>query len=133
MGANLTPEEVAAALEAVRRAVAEAHGHLDPDPEAHRLQIPPEELALRQALEEVEAARRVSAHWPIVAHTPYERLWAWIHKLTRRFLRWYINPIVDQQNAFNEATARALKLLADEVVRLRRTLPSSPADDEAPR
>ncbi len=31
----------------------------------------------------------------------------------RRYLRWYINPIVEQQNAYNDAVARTLRLLAD--------------------
>jgi hypothetical protein len=34
-------------------------------------------------------------------------------KLTRRFLAWYINPIVAQQNAFNRATLDALDSLRE--------------------
>ncbi len=44
----------------------------------------------------------------------------------RRGLQWYIQPIVQQQNSYNAAVARALQLLLDsqialarEVVRLR--------------
>ena len=33
---------------------------------------------------------------------------AYAQKATRVLLRWYINPIVEQQNRFNAATARAI-------------------------
>jgi hypothetical protein len=37
----------------------------------------------------------------------------------RLLLRWYINPIVDQQNDFNAAVVRALAELSAEVERLK--------------
>jgi O-antigen chain-terminating methyltransferase len=36
-----------------------------------------------------------------------------LQKLVRRSLRWYINPIVEQQNLFNAAVLRALEGMAD--------------------
>ncbi len=74
---------------------------------------------LQQALEELEYTRVVSAHWPLEASSLIGRAWVLVHKLVRRYLRWYINPIVEQQNAYNDAVARTLRLLAAEVQALR--------------
>lgn len=69
--------------------------------------------ALREALHELELTRVISAHWPIEGHGIVGRVIAVIQKVTRRLLRWYINPIVEQQNAYNDAVLRALRLLID--------------------
>jgi|YelNatPaOPRAMG01_1025707.scaffolds.fasta_scaffold126263_2 hypothetical protein len=86
-------------------------------------------LELARSLEEVRAHQGVSAHWPIVWRTPAQALFAFLQRLLRLLLRWYINPIVDQQNAFNAATERTLHLLVtahsrlqDEVSSLRRQI-----------
>jgi hypothetical protein len=71
------------------------------------------EQDLRRSLDEIELHRVVSAHWPLRGHTLPERVLVFVNKLVRRFLRWYINPIVEQQNAYNDAVARALHLLTD--------------------
>ncbi|MBC8161882.1 MAG: hypothetical protein H7Z42_11745, partial [Roseiflexaceae bacterium] len=68
---------------------------------------------LQRALDEIELHRVVSAHWPLIGRTLPERAMALINKLVRRYLRWYINPIVEQQNAYNDAVARTLRLLAE--------------------
>ena len=73
----------------------------------------PLERDLRRTLEELELHRVVSAHWPLTSRTLTGRAVALVNKLVRRSLRWYINPIVDQQNAFNDVAARALRQLAD--------------------
>jgi hypothetical protein len=82
---------------------------------------------LRESVAEVEALRAVTAHWPIAGQTPRERGAAFVQRVVRRALQWYITPIVQQQNSYNAAVARALQLLleaqlelAREVVRLRR-------------
>jgi hypothetical protein len=50
----------------------------------------------------------VSAHLPITWETPViGRALALAKRVTRLLLRWYINPIVDQQNDFNAAVSRA--------------------------
>jgi hypothetical protein len=107
------------------------------------------ERELHRSAEQVEITRVVSAHWPLVGRNLYERGMTLVHKLVRRYLRWYINPIVEQQNAFNDAGARAIRLLIeanaelrDELDDLRRQLdqappagppPALPApDDDAP-
>lgn len=69
--------------------------------------------ALHEALHELELTRVISAHWPIEGHGLVGRIIAVIQKVTRRLLRWYINPIVEQQNAYNDAVLRALRLLID--------------------
>jgi GT2 family glycosyltransferase len=69
---------------------------------------------------------RVEPHWPIAyPHWPpglWPKVMAAAQKVTRRLLRWYINPIVEQQNAINSAYLRALELLAQEVTSLRNEL-----------
>jgi hypothetical protein len=70
-------------------------------------------LALHEALHELELTRVISAHWPIEGHGLVGRMIAMLQKVTRRLLRWYINPIVEQQNAYNDAVLRALRLLID--------------------
>jgi hypothetical protein len=74
---------------------------------------------LRRAAEELEYTRVVSAHWPLEGRTPYERGLALVNKVVRRYLRWYINPIVEQQNAYNDASARAIRLLIEANAELR--------------
>lgn len=74
---------------------------------------------LRRAAEELEYTRVVSAHWPLEGRTLYEQGWAFVNKVVRRYLRWYINPIVEQQNAYNDASARAIRLLIEANAELR--------------
>jgi len=38
------------------------------------------------------------------------KLVAYAKKITRRLLRWYINPLVDQQNAYNAAVTDVLAI-----------------------
>jgi hypothetical protein len=73
----------------------------------------PAERELRRALDEIELYRVISAHWPLLGKTLPQRAIALLNKLVRRYLRWYINPIVEQQNAYNDAVARTLRLLAE--------------------
>ena len=80
------------------------------------------ERELRHMLEEIEIARVVSAHWPLEGKGLYEQGWATVNKVVRRYLRWYINPIVEQQNAYNDASARAIRLLVEANGELRREL-----------
>src|SRR5689334_23437504 len=85
---------------------------------AHRsaaggIELGPLERDLQRSLDEIELHRVVSAHWPLIGHTVPQRAVALVNKLVRRYLRWYINPIVEQQNAYNDAVARTLRLLAD--------------------
>ena len=86
-----------------------------------------EELrVLHEALHEVELTRVISAHWPIQGVGLGGRIVAALQKVTRRLLRWYINPIVEQQNAFNDATLRALRLMVDVFAEQTAALPPPP-------
>jgi hypothetical protein len=69
------------------------------------------DLELRALEPQLGLRERVSTHWPLPATTLPQRAIALINKLVRRYLRWYMNPIVEQQNAANAATTVALLAL----------------------
>jgi len=73
-----------------------------------QIELSPLERDLQRSLDEIELYRVVSAHWPLLGKTLPQRAVALLNKLVRRYLRWYINPIVEQQNAANAATRAAL-------------------------
>lgn len=81
---------------------------------------------LHEALHEVELTRVISAHWPIQGEGLVGRVIAALQKITRRILRWYINPIVEQQNAFNDAALRAMRLMIDVFEEQIAALPPPP-------
>jgi hypothetical protein len=60
--------------------------------------------------------------WPTMPPGVLSKLRAYAQKITRRLLRWYINPLVDQQNLFNAAVAEALVSLSQQVERQERLL-----------
>src|SRR5437764_105846 len=111
-----------AALEALRNAVAARRGAGQAQARATR-----DDTQLRSALERLEASQEVNPHlpigWPTWPPGVAPKLTAIVQKVVRRMLRWYINPIVAQQNEFNRATA-------DTATALREAL-SSLADDQA--
>jgi hypothetical protein len=69
---------------------------------------------LRRSVEAVNDTWFVSAHLPITWEKRIVgRLNAYAKRLVRLLLRWYINPIVEQQNRFNSAVARtSVEMLA---------------------
>jgi hypothetical protein len=104
------PLDVGAILTELRAEVRAAQGVLaDQEDPSAALGVSLQEL--RDAVAEVEALRAVSAHWPLTWRTPRERAQVFVQRVIRRALRWYIAPIVEQQNAYNNAVARALTLL----------------------
>ena len=52
---------------------------------------------------ELERWSAVSAHRPLPGHGPLGTALAVSRRAARYLLRWYINPIVEQQNHFNAA------------------------------
>jgi GT2 family glycosyltransferase len=77
---------------------------------------------------------RIEAHAPIAWPQWPPGIWpkvvALLQKVTRRLLRWYMNPIVEQQNAVNAAFLYALETLSQEIMLLH----GQQADhDTAPR
>lgn len=113
---RLSSAEIEATLVAIKQRVRERQG-LDPNGPDE----PPAEA--RGALIEAMEAAHISAHTPILWELPVlGRGIALTKRIVRILLRWYINPIVDQQNDFNAATVRALNELAAENERMRLTL-----------
>ena len=110
---RLSVAEIEATLAAIKRQVRERQG-LPPDGPDE----PPAEA--RSALTEAMDAAHISAHTPILWDIPViGRGIALTKRTVRLLLRWYINPIVDQQNDFNAAIVRALAELSAEVERLK--------------
>jgi hypothetical protein len=108
--------EVEATLAAIKRRVRERQGLPADGPD----EAPAE---ARSALTEAMEAAHISAHTPILWDLPViGRGIALTKRVVRILLRWYINPIVDQQNDFNAAAVRALSDLAAENERLRVAL-----------
>jgi hypothetical protein len=106
------PADVAAILEQLRAEVRARRQALDTasdHDDAHSAL----ERQLHRCAEQLEISRVVSAHWPLTHRSLPQRIGNFINKVVRRLLRWYINPIVEQQNAFNDTTARTLRLLIE--------------------
>jgi hypothetical protein len=78
---------------------------------------------LPAALLETRRLARVSSHWRIAwPNWPkgiLPKAKALAQKVIRRSLRWYIDPIVEQQNRFNSAVVQALEMLWREIAHLR--------------
>lgn len=84
--------------------------------------LSPHTLELLRLDSERQRHQIVHAHWPLPVNTPSDHVANAIHKLQRLGLRWYINPIVEQMNAFNRATHRTLQLLIHYVTAKRLPL-----------
>ena len=109
---GISQSDVAAILAALRSEVRDqriALGQLEPTPL---------ERDLQRSLDEIELYRVVSAHWPLIGKTLPQRALALVNKLVRRYLRWYINPIVEQQNQYNAAATATVTRLTDALERL---------------
>ncbi len=87
------------------------------------------DLTMRAALPQLSLHQTVNAHWPLEAHTPMQRAIVLVHKLVRRYLRWLINPIVEQQNSYNAALAQAVPLLIAADAETRAALAALRASD----
>lgn len=105
MGNEITPTKIdVAATIAALRAQAIARG---------RAKGVAEQSALDDPLQHAADLAHISAHLPIMWRVPViGRMLSLVQRATRIGLRWYINPIVDQINDFNEAVMIALNTLA---------------------
>lgn len=75
------------------------------------------------AVDEAQQMAVVNAHWGIASDLPVVGpLLVLFRRVLRIMLRWYINPIVEQQNRFNQAAVRALFELRAENENLRAEL-----------
>ncbi len=112
-GRELSGPEIEATLADIRRRVRERHGLPADAPDG--AEGDPAEA--RSALTEAMDAAHISAHFPILWDVPVVgRAVSLTKRVVRLLLRWYINPIVDQQNHFN-AAATSLDALDDARVR----------------
>ena len=63
-------------------------------------------------LAQVRQHQWVNSHlpigWPVMPKGIIPKLVAYAKKIARRLLRWYINPLIDQQNAYNAAVSELL-------------------------
>lgn len=114
-------EQVAEVLQQLKREVRQQHHRPD---DIGVLAGEPTVLLDRPApLEAVHSTMRVNPHLPIAWPDWPKGLWpkivALVQKVIRRLLRWYIDPIVMQQNRHNAAVTRALDMLWGEIVRLQ--------------
>ena len=99
--------DVASVLSELREQVRDRRARLGVDSadNPHTLNL----AELRRSADAVNDTWFVSAHLPITWDLRVVgRLGAYTKRLVRILLRWYINPIVEQQNRFNSATARAI-------------------------
>lgn len=97
-------DEVSATLEAIRAEVRKRSGYRS------AADVPA--LGVGSPITEAADLARISAHLPITWDLPIVGRWLALAKRGMRLgLRWYINPIVEQQNAFNDAVVRALSTL----------------------
>lgn len=84
------------------------------------------ERRLPTYLDQIHATARLNAHWSIAWPTWPRGFWpkvvAMAQKVIRRLLRWYIDPIVDQQNRFNSAVVQALDEMWWEISHLRKQI-----------
>ncbi len=71
-----------------------------------------EQASLDDPLRQAADLAHISAHFPIMWRIPVVgRMLSLVQRAMRIGLRWYINPIVDQINDFNEATVTALNTI----------------------
>lgn len=90
--------------------------------------------AAPSAVEDAARLATVNAHWGIASNLPVVGgLLVLIRRVMRITLRWYVNPIVEQQNAFNDAAVRALFELRAENEHLRTELDRLPTGERSAR
>lgn len=107
--------EVAQALEAIRAAVRRNAGY------GAATDVPP--LQRSHVLTELSDLAVISAHLPVTWSTPVVgRAISYSKRAMRILLRWYVNPIVEQQNTFNEALVRTIATLDERLNEIERQL-----------
>jgi hypothetical protein len=108
---NKEQPDVAIILSELRTQVKERQARfaVDDPNDPHALNL----AELKKSVEAVNDTWFVSAHLPITWEARIVgRLGAYSKRAIRVLLRWYINPIVEQQNRYNSAVARTLVEMA---------------------
>jgi hypothetical protein len=119
-------KEIEKAIRDLRHAVRQEAGYLTED------EIPtgPQLTSVRDAAE----LSSVSAHLPLQSALPMVGpVIVLAQRVLRLGLRWYINPIVEQQNAFNDSVVRALGELELKQTELTRRLDKLSNEQSATR
>jgi len=87
---------------------------------------------LTAIMERLEETKWVNPHlpigWPVMPRGLFPKLSAYSKKIVRIALRWYINPLVDQQNKFNSTAADELTMLAREIVAMQAASEEPPTE-----
>jgi hypothetical protein len=114
-------QEVAKVLQELKAEVRRQHALSSPA-DAPGLDAP----AWSATLEQVRASARVNPHlpiaWPEWPPGVWPKVEALAQKIVRRLLRWYINPIVEQQNRFNASVAWNLEAAWHQITDLEQEL-----------
>lgn len=76
-------------------------------------------LELSRLLPQLAANQRVEPRPPLLGYSAYERFWAGINRVIRRIAAHGVEPVVHQQNAWNQATVEAISALAQAASMLR--------------
>ncbi|MGA7669781.1 MAG: hypothetical protein WBW04_05125 [Nitrolancea sp.] len=114
--------DISAALEAIRSAVRRNAGYVS----AGEV---PESTSTSTMVSELADLAAISAHLPVTWSTPVVgRFLAIAKRGTRILLRWYINPIVEQQNYFNDAVVKAIAALDERQRDIERRLTANQSD-----
>ncbi len=114
--------DISAALEAIRSAVRRNAGYVS----AGEV---PESTSTSTMVSELADLAGISAHLPVTWSTPVVgRFLAIAKRGTRILLRWYINPIVEQQNYFNDAVVKAIAALDERQRDIERRLTANQSD-----
>ncbi|WP_420629576.1 hypothetical protein [Candidatus Leptofilum sp.] len=86
----------------------------------------------RPSIHKMEQTAWINSHqpiaWPSWPPGLVPKIKAAAQKVMRRTLQWYIDPIVQQQNQFNQATLQAITVLAQEVAALQTQQSEQKAD-----
>ncbi len=92
-------------------------------PEEHR--NAGDALLLSMQAAELQINPHLPIAWPQWPPGVWPKIQAVLQKLTRRLLRWYINPLVAQQNAINANLLQSIQVLSQEVLLLRAQIVAS--------
>lgn len=113
MPTNWDLDNVSAQVQRIREALLQRHEIYDED------SVPAEE---ERAVNIAARHARVNAHWGLTSEIPVVGpVIVLARRALRIGLRWYINPIVEQQNQFNDSVVRALNQLEADIERLKQT------------
>jgi len=108
----------------IRAALLQRRGTGDSAPSPH--------IAGMSSVDRAASVATVNAHWGIASRLPVlGPVVVLVRRMLRIGLRWYINPIVEQQNLFNEAAVAALYDLQLENERLRDEIASLRSSERA--